>query len=1238
MQYPSWLRTFYTNNKQPNQPLYKCHATDEQYQELCTALRSIVALYGSTRSPRNYEFAGAYVLFGALWISRNYEEGPWSWDVIDKTIGANYNQEDHTQLVCRGAKYWNHETQIQHNGKRFIGYVMAQAGIPIKGLANEAGWAARCLKRLLSFLKRYPDSGDLLDSFIQAQLINDKPISFDDEHYRNLLKEGAVSLANAMKNLPSEPNDEDIRYSWEKLSDFPAAFRVPIESFKKLLKHYDAEGKPVETLFCADRYILWDSNLELKPVLIFEAKINTSKTSWPEIASIFPSLQSSSIQEQILEGASGVILADDRIFAKVRFLGDNSWHVTPAAVIHRSNAAAIFPLSLRVNIRQGISSTSAAPLGASSDFNLLEPAVFIPDTNHGRWSFYGCGNVSTPANRVLILCPSDTEICNDGAGISAEGRSLRTVADPIFEVNGRSFKLIKIEQNINLQIDGNVYSIRLHDAEGEKFSAWFSGEFLGITAEGLPIYRGIPKIISKAKLLQQTWKIGPRGKISSVPPRISTASICKATLYSNSKATKSLRALILPERSSRRITIGSRIKPGIIRFSNWGHLRVKTDCPTVKSRVEDETVILECLPIVSPDLLRSFNATFINPENGSVFSFHFEYPQRTAVARLGQQILKKDAEVTLDEVRHVVFSITDPQKSQSERLLMMDAISPPASLSDSKKCRLWVPFYIREEDHTGRLVYEDFRDELFRLMRLDTGIPRSVHLRLEGDSDQPFIRVVQFGESLQYISSEDAVLYRSSQFQKTEELVAEDAPSRNFRFLPLVPDKNKSESFVRGIRLGSKLDLHKLIPYRQIPWIALALDDDHCHIRPLVIPPKIDYNHFEAQPNTSKYEEVFTSSNKEANLPDSSSQNRVGDHLSKCLSNKAIDRIEFPLADIQSIWTGSEMSAEDHRLAEYFVRETIFNPSYDSRKVFEHLLEELGHRAFAFLPFWNALSEDVPLAFTFALSFDLTMPPAKDGRSLTFSVGRYHTWRWDLFSIKELGAILGNLQIFLRNRFIALGLSKECSGKLAWEQVLRILSMDIATFTPVLHNRLICTLAQIHESCFVHCSELYRLPFFRLTAQHIPSETSLLNALKEACDHFGPEIRLSETRSKAGSALEALTNFIETLNKHDPQGAQFTRRIFCGIKLSKVSSENYYMQAVLVIFFAWIRAYSLQRKGKPELLFHLAGKVLFFFTETLLAANFEWTEFCASFVDACNVKFQEELRNQSSKGIPQRPD
>ena len=1227
MQFPSWFQTVADPTNRHGQPLYQCHATDEQYQELCATLKQIVSCHGHTQPPRSRDFAGAYVLFGALWISRNYVQGAWSWDDIDNAIGANFDQNEHTQLVYNGASFWKHSTQIQQNGKRFIGYIMAQAGLPIKALVNESGWAARCLNSLLRFLKKYPDAQDLLDGVIQAHLMDIKPMSFDDEHYRNLLREGCISLTSAIKSLPAEPSEKDIRHAWNKLSNFPAAYSIPLENFKNLLKHYenDDDDEQLKTLFSTQRFIHWDGTQESKPVLFFVAKTNSRQIQWNELTSIFPSLTSINIEQQIQDGASGILLAGNQILAKIRYIGNSTWYVTPTRTIQRSNAESLLISTLEIRIHRTANAVSSAPLGASSNFAPQEPAIFVAQENAEKWRFYGSGNVSTPAGRALVLCPSNTEIRLRDTGHFDEKDSYRVLADPFFTTNNDTLKLIETKRSLILKTKDEEFNIQLRDAKGEEFSAWFSGECLGATAEGIPIYRGTPKISSTCSIIKQHWKIGTYKDQFCTPPKISSATICTVTVAAGETASKRLRALVLPPQSNKRVKIGSRSKSGKIVLSGWGHLQAVPSCQTITPWVEDNNVVLECSSTTISELLQPFTVFFKNSDNGSIFSLSFEYPQRSAVARLGQQVLKKDAEVSLDEVRQVVFSIVDPQNAESEGYLMMEPVNPPVSLQGSKQCRLWIPVYIHHDDHAGRLVYEDFRDELFRLMRLDTGSPRSVRLRLIAGSDEPFIRVVQFGENLSYLPTEDAILYDYPQPRVTE--ATKDSPCRKIRFVPLIDTDQSKKAFIREIKLGQKISLRELIPDRNSGWVITALDDEWCRIRPLVIPPETAAE-IAVKAEATDIPAISDSSTETVDrFSDAEDEYESASLKKTTIESNKTEKIH--LASIRSIWNDDQISALDRRYTEHFVVKMITEPSSCERAFFERLFNELGHRAFAFLPFWDALREDVPLALAFALSFDLTMPSAVDGRSLSFSVGRYHAWRWDLLSIDELVILLNNLQVFFKNQFQKI-IGPQETEQFVWNQIQKVLSLDVAVFSPVLRERLVCALVQIKfpDGNSTLWNEIRVLPYFTLTAQGIPSENDLSSALKTACEKIGPDIRLSDSRSKAGSAPEALEDFMDALKQYDKDGAKFAQKLFCDEQLSEVPRENMYMQAVLVVFFAWIRGYAKKRQGNPNLLIRLAGKTLFFFTETMLAANIQWTSFCASFSEACAIRFYEDLKNK----------
>ena len=964
---PVWVQEFADSHR--GQPLYLCRASDAQFQELGGALRSALTALHYSRKPISPQFAFAYVLYGALWISRNYEKGAWTWSAIDQTIGAAFEPKAHEALVEKGASYWLNGATIQKNGKRFLGYIMAQAGIPMKAIANESGWAAKGLRYLLAFLKRYPKSQAVLDAQIRSRLLDDKPDSFDPEHYCELLRRGAVSLAAAMSQLPSSPNDTEIEAAWKKLSDFPAACRVPLESFKALLRHYETDAEELSgECFFVRRFIRLPSGAQ--PQLVLTAKVRKTHASQNEMEALFPSLKSAHAHTASQYSAAGTIWADKRAFARISAMNDGTWRITALQNLRLTNADALPPVALAVKFANHAGGTAAAPLGASSLFDPHEPAVFIPKQNSDEWPFLDSGTVSTPADRVLILCPVQAEVqplapAEDDEKVQKEGGDaqapFRIVSSSFLKIGGTTLQLLEAYESLRIRIqeeneaEAAEYAIRLRGIQ-ENLSAWFCGEYCGRTEEGLPIYRGLPDIAGKADDIR--WRVGPRGHFSTGKPVVSSASVCTARV-ARGMAVRRLRALILPHGASKQFSFGSSVKPGIITLSGWGALDALPNYSAVTAEKQGANIVLTCAPAAAESDCRPFSVLFCNAANGSHFTLSFEYPQRFLAVRFGKETSGKHIECSLDEVRRLTFAVVDPQsRGQRPEYLMMDAETPPKELQDPKRCRLWVPLYLQDDDHAGRLVYEDFRDELFRLMRLDAGSPKGVSLKLAVGNEQICVRVRRFSERMKYEPAEDAIRFDNF------------ATYHTVCLQPLVADSRESQPFILEAGPGDAINLTQHAAQRRVPWVVYALQDERCRIRPLVIPPTCWRPLYQsAHPNPV----AAAPEGAEAAAPTSAS---VSDAPLPKLDEAAA--AAFPLLQIRSIWTKEKPTPHEKDYAEYCIRDALFKPQQPQRAVFEAQLRMLGARAFAFLPFWDALNDDVPLAFAFALSFDLTMPPAAE--------------------------------------------------------------------------------------------------------------------------------------------------------------------------------------------------------------------------------------------------------------------
>ena len=158
-------------NRNDGHPLYSYRVMPKELELLQAELRSIFDSQGSLRL---VEDCGAFCLFGAEWFRRNYQSGPWSWDVILDAVGLSGNRRPNTQItiadyVRRGLKYWNVRLLSTQLMNLYLRTVVCQGGFPINTLRNDGAGLSRMLKACLRDHERFPTEpmDEILSRYIQ---------------------------------------------------------------------------------------------------------------------------------------------------------------------------------------------------------------------------------------------------------------------------------------------------------------------------------------------------------------------------------------------------------------------------------------------------------------------------------------------------------------------------------------------------------------------------------------------------------------------------------------------------------------------------------------------------------------------------------------------------------------------------------------------------------------------------------------------------------------------------------------------------------------------------------------------------------------------------------------------------------------------------------------------------------------------------------------------------------------
>jgi len=100
----------------------------------------------------------AFVLYAAEWWKHDYAGGVWDWGPIIESLGGNsdsftYSPQLRSEFVARGLAFW-HLSPL-NKGKRFIGSIVVNGGIPMRLLAQGSGSIALILSQVLKLASRY---------------------------------------------------------------------------------------------------------------------------------------------------------------------------------------------------------------------------------------------------------------------------------------------------------------------------------------------------------------------------------------------------------------------------------------------------------------------------------------------------------------------------------------------------------------------------------------------------------------------------------------------------------------------------------------------------------------------------------------------------------------------------------------------------------------------------------------------------------------------------------------------------------------------------------------------------------------------------------------------------------------------------------------------------------------------------------------------------------------------------
>jgi len=134
-------------DKANGQMLFRYRATLEEYRAIRELLAArLVALGGAPWRFESRAESALFVLYASEWWRREYEGGAWRWTSIFRSLTTGPYRADPMErsvIVELGLRAWGHRPS--EDGKKYLGAIVAQGGLPLKMVARGDGATSRLL-------------------------------------------------------------------------------------------------------------------------------------------------------------------------------------------------------------------------------------------------------------------------------------------------------------------------------------------------------------------------------------------------------------------------------------------------------------------------------------------------------------------------------------------------------------------------------------------------------------------------------------------------------------------------------------------------------------------------------------------------------------------------------------------------------------------------------------------------------------------------------------------------------------------------------------------------------------------------------------------------------------------------------------------------------------------------------------------------------------------------------------
>lgn len=417
-QYQQWIQTLLSRchlHRPDGRPLYAYRLSDDEFQSLRKLLtkcdhRKIEAMGGESH------YLTCWFLYAAEWWKRSYSGGAWSWTPIFQTLNyGDLDQQMRRKWVDAASDFWGLKDEVV-GGKRFLGKVVVNGGLPLKLIKEADGKLYDILHSTLGEALRTSTPLSGVQLLTQVELRNSYlPKSYRQPTVYGLLAQ-VISTVIALKNsLGSESTEDPVlrldRQNPDWLNEFP--LQIDSDSARqlltKLIRQAASDKRQVKQRFSVARHLRFSDDLT---EWVYECKVDASPRLSTQALS-----EMLKINEDELPVTLDLVVAGERNSFTIGQLHkrENEYLVR---INHQNLPNAYFHQNLRLEASRFGQPLGNISLESSEAPDQEVPWIFEDAPDYPKLLWAGTRKITSTS--CLILIPRAAQLTGIGCEITAD--------------------------------------------------------------------------------------------------------------------------------------------------------------------------------------------------------------------------------------------------------------------------------------------------------------------------------------------------------------------------------------------------------------------------------------------------------------------------------------------------------------------------------------------------------------------------------------------------------------------------------------------------------------------------------------------------------------------------------------------------------------------------------------------------------------------------------------------------